>query len=60
MVPEHLEFLNTFDKFYQGLVRDVKENKIDEADFYMIIKGKAKAGERELRERVIIKVELVK
>ena len=57
MVPERMKFLNEFDKFYQGLVRDIKEDKIDEADFYMIIKAKCKAQDRERRERVEIKVE---
>jgi hypothetical protein len=50
------EFLNEFDKFYQSLVRDVKEEKLNEADFYMIIKAKAKAMDRERREKVEIKV----
>lgn len=59
MVPERLEFLNGFDKFYQGLVRDVKENRVTEADFYMILGYKCKALDRERRERVEIKVKVV-
>ena len=51
MLPEKLEFLSRFDSFYQGIVNDVKEEKINEADFYMIIKAKAKAMERELRAK---------
>jgi len=60
MLPEKLEFLNRFDNFYKGLVRDIKEGKINEADFYMIIKAKCKAMERKKRNEVEIKVELVK
>ena len=57
MVPEGLEFLGRFDKFYKMLVEQAKQDKISEADFYMIIKAKCKAEEREKRERIEIKVE---
>jgi len=59
-VPEHLEFLDTFDKFYQVMVNSIKENKINERDFYALIRAKCKIMERLRREEIIIKVELVK
>ena len=52
MVPEQLSFLNEFDSFYEMLIEQAKQDKISEADFYMIIKAKCKAQERELRERI--------
>jgi hypothetical protein len=60
MLPEKLEFLNKFDRFYRVIINDVKEGKINEAEFYMVIGAKCKAMERERRERVDIKVELPK
>jgi len=60
MVPERLEFLDTFDKFYQVMVNSIKENKINERDFYALIRAKCKNMERLRREEIIIKVELVK
>ena len=59
MVPEHLDFLNTFDKFYQVMVNSIKENKINESDFYALIRAKCKNMERLRREEIIIKVEFV-
>ena len=56
MIPERLEFLKQFDIFYKGLVKDIKQEKITEADFYMIVKAKCKAMDRERREEIIIKV----
>ena len=58
MIPDKLKYLNSFDKFYKMLVNQVKEKKINERDFYMIIKAKAKSMDRERREKVVIKVEL--
>ena len=57
MQPERLEFLSRFDSFYKMIIEQVKQDRISEADFYMIIKAKAKAMERELREKVETKVE---
>lgn len=59
MLPEKLEFLKQFDIFYKGLVKDIKQEKITEADFYMIIKAKIKSMERKKRNEVEIKVEFV-
>jgi len=47
MCPDRLSFLTKFDKFYQALVRDLKENKYNEAEFYLIIIAKFKAMDRE-------------
>jgi len=60
MVPERLEFLNRFDNFYQVIVNSVKENKVNERDFYIIIGAKVKSMNQERRERVNIKVEYTK
>jgi len=51
MLPERLYFLNRFDKFYQGIVNAVKEDKVNERDFYALIRAKCKNMER-LRRRV--------
>jgi len=47
MCPDRLSFLTKFDKFYQALVRDLKENKYNEVEFYLIIAAKVKAMNRE-------------
>ena len=47
MIPDRLSFLTKFDKFYQELINLVKEDKINEPEFYMIIIAKAKAMDRE-------------
>ena len=51
MYPDRLSFLTKFDKFYQALVRDLKENKYNETEFYLIIIAKAKAMDRARREK---------
>jgi len=40
MCLDRLSFLSEFDNFYQALVRDLKENKYNEAEFYPIIIAK--------------------
>lgn len=50
MVPERLNFLNRFDNLYQVIVNAVKEDKIDERDFYIIIGAKCKSMNRERRD----------
>ena len=47
MIPDRLSFLTKFDKFYQELINLVKEDKINEPDFYLIITAKAKAMDRD-------------
>ncbi|MBA7480695.1 hypothetical protein ES707_16157 [subsurface metagenome] len=58
MLPDRLNFLGRFDTFYQVMVNSVKEDKINERDFYALIIAKAKTMEKERREEVIIKVEV--
>ena len=36
MYPDRLSFLNKFDIFYQIMVNAVKEDKLNERDFYII------------------------
>jgi len=51
MYPDKLSFLTKFDKFYQALVRDIKEDKYNEAEFSLIIIAKVKAMDRARREK---------
>jgi len=51
MLPERLNFLNRFDNFYQVMVNSVKENKLNERDFYLIIGAKVKSMNQERREK---------
>lgn len=51
MLPDKLRFLDRFDKFYQVLVNGLKEQKISERDFYLLIGAKAKDMDRERREK---------
>lgn len=41
-----------FDKFYQVLINLAKEDKVNERDFYALIKAKCKVMEREHREKL--------
>jgi len=56
MQPWRLSFLSRFDKFYQVLVNATKEGKMNERDFYSIIRAKCKSMDRERREKGIPKV----
>jgi len=47
MIPEHLSFLNRFNSFYLVIVNATKEEKINEKDFYMLIRAKCKSMDRE-------------
>jgi len=53
MLQEGLNFLSEFDRFYRGLVNDIKEARYEERDFYLIISTKAKSMDRERREGII-------
>lgn len=53
MLPERLDFLKRFDSFYQVMTNSVKENKINERDFYSIIRVKCKSMDQERREGLI-------
>lgn len=50
MLPEKLNFLKRFNNFYQVIVNSVKEDKIDERDFYIIIGAKCKSMNQERRD----------
>jgi hypothetical protein len=54
MLPERLKFLSEFDNFYNNLVLDLKENKYNEAEFYLILTSKTKSMDRERRERKVL------
>lgn len=60
MLPEKLDFLERFDSFYQVMVNSAKEDKINEKDFYLIIRAKAKSMDRErmlrLSKKTIVKI----
>ena len=51
MLPDRLNFLGRFDNFYQVIVNSVKENKVNERDFYIIIGAKIKSMNQERREK---------
>ena len=54
MIPERLNFLNRFDNFYQVLVNSIKEDKLNERDFYIIIGAKVKSMNQERREKNLL------
>jgi len=54
MLPEKLEFLNRFDNLYRIIINAVKEDKLTERDFYLIIIAKAKSLNQERRERTLL------
>jgi len=58
MFPGRLNFLKRFDDFYQVMVNSTKGNKINERDFYALIRAKCKTMEKERREGINIKVNL--
>ncbi|MBA7553643.1 hypothetical protein ES705_46237 [subsurface metagenome] len=53
MLPDRLKFLGRFDKFYDGLVNSVKESKVSERDFYMLIRAKCRSMDQERKEKLI-------
>ena len=52
MLPERLNFLDRFDSFYQVIENAVKEDKVNERDFYLIIGAKCKSMNQERKERL--------
>ena len=54
MIPERLNFLDRFDNFYQVITNAVKEDKVNERDFYIIIGSKCKSMDRERKERMLL------
>ena len=53
MLPERLNFLSRFDSFYQVIINSVKEDKINERDFYSILRAKCRSMDQERRENLI-------
>lgn len=47
MLPEKLSYLAKYDSFYQAIVNNVKEAKINEAEFYLVMIAKTKAMNKE-------------
>jgi hypothetical protein len=54
MLPERLNFLDRFDNFYQVMVNAVKENKVNERDFYIVIGAKCKSMNQERKENILL------
>jgi len=54
MIPDRLKFLERFDRFYQVMVKAVKEDELNERDFYLIITAKAKSMNQERREKTLL------
>ncbi|MBA7525309.1 hypothetical protein ES705_17460 [subsurface metagenome] len=53
MLPDRLSFLSKFDNFYKVIVNSVKESKVSERDFYVLIRAKCKSMDQERREGLI-------
>lgn len=54
MIPDRLKFLERFDRFYQVMVKAVKEDELDERDFYLIMGAKVKSMNQERREKTLL------
>lgn len=54
MIPDRLKFLERFDRFYQVMVKAVKEDELNERDFYLIITAKCKSMNQERREKTLL------
>ncbi|MBA7489819.1 hypothetical protein ES702_00353 [subsurface metagenome] len=52
MLPEKLSFLKRFDVFYLVMVNSAKEDKINERDFYSLIRAKVKTMDQERRDKL--------
>ena len=52
MLPDRLNFLNRFNAFYRVMTNAVKEEKVNERDFYLIITAKVKSMDQERREKL--------
>lgn len=49
MLPDRLEYLNRFDKFYKAIIEQAKTNNLNESEFYLVMIAKLKAMDRERR-----------
>jgi len=54
MIPDRLKFLERFDRFYQVMVKAVKEDELNERDFYIIMGAKVKSMNQERREKTLL------
>ncbi len=54
MIPDRLKFLERFDRFYQVMVKAVKEDELNERDFYLIITAKSKSMNQERKEKTLL------
>jgi len=54
MIPDRLKFLERFDRFYHVMVKAVKEDELNERDFYIIMGAKVKSMNQERRERTLL------
>ncbi|MBA7642310.1 hypothetical protein ES703_50000 [subsurface metagenome] len=54
MLPDKLNFLGEFEKFYQGLVKDIKEGIYGEKDFYIFIGAKIKRMDWRRRNKKVL------
>ena len=54
MIPDRLKFLERFDRFYQVMVKAVKEDELNERDFYIIMGAKVKSMNQERREKTFL------
>jgi len=53
MIPDRSKFLERFDRFYQVMVKAVKEDELNESDFYIIMGAKVKSMNQERREKTL-------
>ena len=54
MIQDRLKFLEKFDRFYQVMVEAVKEDELNEGDFYIIMGAKVKSMNQERREKTLL------
>ncbi|MBA7516068.1 hypothetical protein ES705_08113 [subsurface metagenome] len=54
LLPEKLEYIAKVQKFVNMLIESAKTDQITEADFYMIMKAKCKAMNKERRGRTLL------
>jgi len=52
MLPERLNFLGEFTNFYNNLVLDLKGDRYNEQEFYLIIISKCKSMDRKRKEKL--------
>lgn len=50
MLPERLNYLTRLNSFIEVMTEAAKQDKLSEKDFYLILRAKCKALDRERRE----------